>query len=101
MTLCIQIVTCSLSFLDGNLMTLKEYVNSFPRNQRGNIRRWIATQLQVSEVYVRSMCNGLKPIHAKYAIKIAAKNVVKIKSPLVLLRNKAQRITTADKRQTI
>jgi len=51
-------------------MTLKEYVNSFPRLQRMEVRGWLAKQLGVSEVYVRSMCNGTKPIPAKYALRI-------------------------------
>lgn len=51
-------------------MTLSEYVKTFPRLQRRDIRHWIASQLGVSEVYVRSMCNGSKPVLAKYALRI-------------------------------
>lgn len=51
-------------------MTLSEYVRSFPRLQRMTIRRAIANELKVSETYVRSMCNGNKPIPAKYALRI-------------------------------
>lgn len=51
-------------------MTLTEYVKTFPRLQRMAIRAWIANQLGVSEVYVRSMCSGNKPIPVKYALRI-------------------------------
>jgi DNA-binding transcriptional regulator YdaS (Cro superfamily) len=34
------------------------------------VRKWIASQLGISEVYVRSMCSGNKPIPAKYALRI-------------------------------
>lgn len=51
-------------------MTLKEYVNAFPRLQRVAVRCWIASQLDISEVYVRSMCNGIKPIPAKFALRL-------------------------------
>ena len=51
-------------------MTLSEFVKKFPRIQRVAIRQWIASQLGVSEVYVRSMCSGNKPIPAKYALRI-------------------------------
>ena len=51
-------------------MTLSEYVKAFPRAQRVSVREWIAKQLGVSEIYVRSMCSGNKPIPAKYAIHI-------------------------------
>lgn len=51
-------------------MTLKEYVNSFPRAQRAAVRQWIASQLGVSEVYVRSMCSGVKRIPEKFALPI-------------------------------
>ena len=51
-------------------MTLSEYVKTFPRLQRMALRLWIASQLGISEVYVRSMCSGNKRIPAKYAIRI-------------------------------
>ena len=51
-------------------MTLKEYINAFPRSQRGTVRRWIASQLNISEVYVRSICSGNKRMPAKYALQI-------------------------------
>ena len=51
-------------------MTLKEYINAFPRLQRMEVRCWFAKQLGISEVYIRSMCNGTKPIPAKYALRI-------------------------------
>ncbi|MBV9576553.1 MAG: helix-turn-helix domain-containing protein [Gammaproteobacteria bacterium] len=51
-------------------MTLKEYVNAFPRLQRMEVRGWLAKQLGISEVYVRSMCNGTKPIPGKFALSI-------------------------------
>lgn len=51
-------------------MTLFEYVQTFPRLQRMAVRKWIANHLSVSEVYVRSMCSGNKPIPAKYALRI-------------------------------
>lgn len=51
-------------------MTLKEYVNAFPRSQRKSVREWIANQLRISETYVRSMCNGVKRIPEKYALRI-------------------------------
>jgi len=51
-------------------MTLKEFVNTFPRSQRRAVRQWIASQLGISEVYVRSMCNGIKRIPAKYALRL-------------------------------
>jgi DNA-binding transcriptional regulator YdaS (Cro superfamily) len=51
-------------------MTLTEYVNAFPRVQRMEVRRWLAGQLGISEIYVRSMCNGIKPIPAKFALRL-------------------------------
>jgi DNA-binding transcriptional regulator YdaS (Cro superfamily) len=51
-------------------MTLSEYIKSFPRNHRATIRRLIADELNISKVFVRSMCNGNKAIPAKYAIRI-------------------------------
>ena len=51
-------------------MTLSEFINTFPRLQRAAARRWVAGQLDITEVYVRSMCNGCKRIPAKYALKI-------------------------------
>jgi DNA-binding transcriptional regulator YdaS (Cro superfamily) len=51
-------------------MTLAEYIQQFPRPQRFAIRVSLATALGVSEVYVRSMCNGHKLIPGKHAIPI-------------------------------
>lgn len=51
-------------------MTLKEYINTFPRSQRAEVRKWLADQLNISEVYMRSMCSGSKRIHEKYALHI-------------------------------
>lgn len=59
-------------------MTLSEYVKKFPKYQRTIVRRRIAKFLQVSEVYVRSMCNGNRAIPGLHAIAIeyATKGVV-------------------------
>lgn len=51
-------------------MTLQKYINQFPRHQRHKIRVGIAYKLGVSEVYIRSMCNGNKSIPGKYALAI-------------------------------
>jgi len=51
-------------------MTLSEFVKTFPRLERPTVRTKIANQLGISEVYVRSMCNGNKRIPIKYAIQI-------------------------------
>jgi DNA-binding transcriptional regulator YdaS (Cro superfamily) len=51
-------------------MTLSEFVKTFPRSQRVAVRQWLARELGISEVYVRSMCNGLKLIPAKFALRI-------------------------------
>jgi DNA-binding transcriptional regulator YdaS (Cro superfamily) len=51
-------------------MTLTQFVNKFPRLQRAAVRKWIANQLGISEVYVRSMCSGNKLIPAKFALRI-------------------------------
>jgi DNA-binding transcriptional regulator YdaS (Cro superfamily) len=51
-------------------MTLQEYVKTFPYLQRKAVREWIASQLGISEVYVRGMCNGRKQIPGKHALKI-------------------------------
>ena len=51
-------------------MTLSEYINHFPRCDRTAIRQWLAHELNVSEVYVRSMSNGTKPFLYKHAVKI-------------------------------
>ena len=51
-------------------MTLQKYINQFPRNQRHKIRIDMACKLGVSEVYIRSMCNGNKSIPGKYALAI-------------------------------
>jgi DNA-binding transcriptional regulator YdaS (Cro superfamily) len=54
-----------------NPMTLTEYIKSFPRSKRFEIRKQLATHLgEISEVYVRSMCNGHKATPAKFAIRI-------------------------------
>lgn len=51
-------------------MDLRDYVKSFPRSERMLIRQRIASALHISEVFVRSMCNGQKKIPVKYAIRI-------------------------------
>jgi DNA-binding transcriptional regulator YdaS (Cro superfamily) len=52
-------------------MTLIEYIKSFPRREQKAVRRLLAKELgNISEVYVRSMCNGHKDIPAKFAIRI-------------------------------
>lgn len=51
-------------------MTLSEFVKTFPRSERMAIRQKIANLLGVSEVYIRSMCSGNKPIPGKYALRI-------------------------------
>jgi DNA-binding transcriptional regulator YdaS (Cro superfamily) len=52
-------------------MTLNEYIKSFPRRERKAIRELLAKELgNISEVYVRSMCNGHKVIPPKFAIRI-------------------------------
>jgi DNA-binding transcriptional regulator YdaS (Cro superfamily) len=52
-------------------MTLNEYIKSFPRNERKAIRASLGKKLDnISEVYVRSMCNGNKAIPPKFAIRI-------------------------------
>ncbi len=51
-------------------MTLAEYIKQVPRNERNALRQRIAAVLGVSEVYVRSMCNGNKNIPGIYAIPI-------------------------------
>lgn len=51
-------------------MTLSEFVKTFPRLQRAELRKWIASELGISESYVRIMCYGGKPIPAKHAIRI-------------------------------
>jgi len=51
-------------------MTLTEYIKSFPRHERAAYRKRIARALNISEVYVRCMCNGHKSIPGKYAIAI-------------------------------
>jgi DNA-binding transcriptional regulator YdaS (Cro superfamily) len=52
-------------------MTLAEYIKSFPRKDRASVRRSLARELNgISEVYVRSMCNGYKVIPPKFAIRI-------------------------------
>lgn len=51
-------------------MTLYEYINRFPCRDRKAIHQWIAKALDISEVYVRSMSNGTKPLLYKHAVKI-------------------------------
>jgi DNA-binding transcriptional regulator YdaS (Cro superfamily) len=52
-------------------MTLTEYIKSFPRPKRHEVRKLLAVHLgEISEVYVRSMCNGHKGVPAKFAIRI-------------------------------
>jgi DNA-binding transcriptional regulator YdaS (Cro superfamily) len=56
-----------------HFMTLAEYIKSFPRKDRTGIRIQLAKKLGgITEVYVRSMCNGYKKIPAKFAIRIEA-----------------------------
>jgi DNA-binding transcriptional regulator YdaS (Cro superfamily) len=52
------------------VMTLADYIRRFPYAQRASVRRHIAATLGISEVYVRSMCNGNKTIPGKYALGI-------------------------------
>jgi len=51
-------------------MTLTEYINSFPKKQRIHIRQSLAQALGVSEVYIRSMCNGNRSIPGVRALAI-------------------------------
>lgn len=51
-------------------MTLTEYLNSFPKKQRTQVRQNLAQTLGVSEVYVRSMGNGHRAIPGIRAIAI-------------------------------
>lgn len=51
-------------------MNITEYVNSFPRRERMKVRRNIACAIGVSEVYIRHMCNGQRPIPGAQAIPI-------------------------------
>lgn len=51
-------------------MNLSNYVKNFPRCKRSVIRKELAIALSVSEVYIRSMCSGIKPIPGKFAIRI-------------------------------
>lgn len=51
-------------------MTLKEYIKAFPRSERMAVRQQLASKLNISEVYLRSMCSGNKRIPAKYALSI-------------------------------
>lgn len=52
------------------VMTLAEYLQTFPRLERRAVRSTIAQSLGITEGYVRSMCNGHKPIPGKFAIGI-------------------------------
>jgi DNA-binding transcriptional regulator YdaS (Cro superfamily) len=51
-------------------MKLNEYIESFPREVRHEVRKQLAHKLGISEVYVRSMCNGSKRILEKWAVPI-------------------------------
>lgn len=51
-------------------MTLHDYIKSFPRRQRTLVRQQLAAFLGISEVYVRSMCNGHKSIQSSFALRI-------------------------------
>jgi DNA-binding transcriptional regulator YdaS (Cro superfamily) len=51
-------------------MTLTTYIHQFPFHERSVVRQRLAQALGISEVYVRSMCNGHKPIPGKYALAI-------------------------------
>lgn len=51
-------------------MTLTEYIQHYPRHQRVAARLRIAKALGVSEVFVRSMCNGNKKIPGIYALPL-------------------------------
>lgn len=51
-------------------MTLNEYVKTFPRLQRAEVKKWMADQLGVCQSYMRSMCNGTRRIPEKYALRI-------------------------------
>ena len=64
-------------------MTLKEYVQQFPRSQRVAIRKWMAAELGISEIYVRSMCSGNKSIPAKYAIQIEKITAGQVKKHII------------------
>lgn len=51
-------------------MKLAEWINSHPKEQRLDARKRLAKRLGVSEVYVRSMANGNKPIPVMLALEI-------------------------------
>lgn len=51
-------------------MKLDEYINSFPRAAKPKKRVELAYKLGISEIYVRSMCNGNKRILEKWAVAI-------------------------------
>ena len=47
-------------------MTLKEYINSFPRSERMAVRQRIAKALVVTEPCVRHYANGQRDIPSKH-----------------------------------
>jgi DNA-binding transcriptional regulator YdaS (Cro superfamily) len=51
-------------------MTLQEYINSFPKNERFRLRKRIAEEVGVVEITVRSWANGNRKPGATQVIKI-------------------------------
>lgn len=51
-------------------MQLGDWINKHPRDKRARIRRRLAKRLGVSEVYVRSMANGNRPVQPEFAVPI-------------------------------
>jgi DNA-binding transcriptional regulator YdaS (Cro superfamily) len=51
-------------------MKLSDWINSHPKEARLALRKNLAKKLGISEVYVRSMANGNKPIPLMMALEI-------------------------------
>lgn len=51
-------------------MKLSQYIETFPRQERRQLRVEIAKKLGISEIYLRHMTSGRKKIQEKYAVAI-------------------------------
>ncbi len=52
-------------------MNLNDWINSHPQPERKLLREKLAAKLDCSEVYVRSMANGNRPIPPEYVLTIS------------------------------
>jgi DNA-binding transcriptional regulator YdaS (Cro superfamily) len=51
-------------------MNLQQYINSHNQHDRAAIKKRLATELGISESYMRSLVNGNKPMLERWAVPL-------------------------------